>query len=114
MERIGIEQLLLLLFFILLPLLNMWRQRAGRRPQRRVPQPPREPELRYRPEPRAPPPVRPEAARERAPARPPQEAPAPRRTRRAPTPVFRTKAELRRAIVLMSILGPCRGSEPPA
>jgi hypothetical protein len=58
-----------------------------------------------RPVPPPPPPVETAPAPHVLPAAPP---PA-----RAPHPLFRTPQDLRRAIVAMTVLGPCRAQEPP-
>lgn len=61
---------------------------------------------------------RPAAPPSRAPA-PHEAAPAPRSVpatpppARAAHPLFRTRQDLRRAIVAMTVLGPCRAQEPP-
>jgi hypothetical protein len=51
----------------------------------------------------------------------PIQRPAPRAAPRGPAPrgelaatLFRTKGDLRRAIVLMTVLGPCRALDPPS
>lgn len=58
---------------------------------------------------------RPVPPRPTAPA--PNEAPAPRLARAAPAraahPLFRTRQDLRRAVIAMTVLGPCRAQEPP-
>jgi len=111
------EQILLLLLFVLVPLFNLlvrWLRRRAREQQRPIP-----------PEPRATDPV---GREERPPARMPPRArviePAlpregPREMRPAPRPqpVIRRagplggRAAVRRAVVAMTILGPCRGLE---
>lgn len=109
-----LEQILFLLIFLLIPVLNFL-ARALRRhvwppaPEDEAP-PGRSPE----PAPRAsarptPPPRVRERPREVPPLAPPAAAPAPRSKRaRLDT------GDVRRAIVLMAILGPCQGVEPPA
>jgi len=118
MRSLRPEQLLLLLLFVLVPLFNLllrWLQRRAREQQRPVPAEPRaaEPEGREELPARMPPRVR-----VIEPARPregPREAPpAPR-----PQPLIRRagpmggRAAVRRAVVAMTILGPCRGLEEP-
>jgi hypothetical protein len=125
MRSLRLEQILLLLVFVLVPLFNLllrWLQRRAREQQRPVPAEPRAAEPVAREE-RLPAPM-PPRARVIGPARPrqgPRETPpAPR-----PQPVNRRagplggRAAVRRAVVAMTILGPCRALEerpptPPA
>jgi hypothetical protein len=107
MQDIPLTQLLVLLAFILVPLINLLLERMRRRFET---QPPREPPR--QPAPRTigkPPPVEVVAsARERVLARartemPPRSGP-PLRDRA----FFGSRRDLRRAILLMAVLGPCR------
>jgi len=119
MRSLRLEQILLLLLFVVVPLLNVlvrWLQRRAREPQRPVPAEPRAAEPVAREKwPRAPLPPR---ARMIEPALPRE---GPRETRPAPRPqpVVRRarplggRAAVRRAVVAMTILGPCRGLEEP-
>jgi len=124
MRSLRPEQILLLLVFVLVPLLNLlvrWLQRRAREQQRPVPAEPRaaEPEGREKLPARMPPRVRViEPARTREGPR--ETPPAPR-----PQPVIRRagplggRAAVRRAVVALTILGPCRALEehpptPPA
>jgi hypothetical protein len=121
MRSFRLEQVLLLLVFVLVPLLNLlvrWLQRRAREQRRPVSAEPRAAEPVAREE-RLPAPM-PPRVRVIEPARPrqgPRETPpAPR-----PQPVIRRAGPLggpagvRRAIVAMTILGPCRALEehPP-
>ena len=120
MRSLRLEQVLLLLLVVLVPLFNMlvrWLQRRARERQRPVPVEPQAAE----PVGRAgrPPAPMPPRVRVIEPAHPeagPRESPpAPR-----PRPVVRRagplggRAAVRRAVVAMTILGPCRGLEEPA
>ncbi len=114
----ALEQLLILVIFILLPLINwaLQRSRRGRDSEPQAPRPPRPlPEARRaRQEPTARVAV-PQATAERLSM--PQATPPPpadfwrHDLRRRLVP--RTRQELRHAIIMMTILGPCRALEPP-
>ncbi len=118
MRSLRPEQIILLLVFILVPLLNLlvrWIQRRARERRRPVPVEPRAAEAAAggKGPPALPPRVRViepalpgEGTRMAPPAPPPQ-------------PVMRRvgplggRAAVRRAVVAMTILGPCRGLEEP-
>jgi hypothetical protein len=111
------EQILLLLVFVLVPLFNLlvrWLQRRAREQQRPMPAKPSaiDPVGREeRPPARMPPRVRViEPARPREGPREPPPAPRPQPVIRRAGPLG-GRAEVRRAIVAMTILGPCRGLE---
>jgi hypothetical protein len=110
MPDIPFAQLLILLAFILVPLINWLLQRMQRRfqGQARRTQPPRE----SAPRTYAPPPVEVvTSARERV--RTPDlleiARPAGRQLRKRS--LFRNRRDLRRAIILMTVLGPCRAAD---
>jgi hypothetical protein len=116
MRSLTPEQLLLLAIFLLVPLLNLTARWLRRRLARHAP-PSREAEA-VAEQAGAPPPPRsrrgtagpgppPEQPRRRPPPAPP--APGPRRRPGA----LGGPRGLRRAIVMMTILGPCRALEPP-
>jgi hypothetical protein len=108
----SVEQLLFLVLFVLLPLLNMLRKalRKRRLPAPPVPEAGRAEPRPVRPAPMVLPPV-PELARPppraRTAERRPVQAAERRRTDFSPS-------HIRRGIVLMTILGPCRALEPEA
>jgi hypothetical protein len=115
----SIEQLFFLGILLLVALVNFLRQAQARR-QRRGP----EPRAEAPPEEREPPPLalpprviippsRPPALEERPRARAPMPRPAPPPPRRARR-LLGSHREVRRAIVLVSLLGPAPGLEPPA
>jgi hypothetical protein len=120
MRSLRPEQILLLLLFVMVPLLNLlvrWLQRRAREQQQRpVPVEPRAAEpVRREGRPPAPLPPRARLIEPALPREGPRETlPAPR-----PQPVLRRprplggRAAIRRAIVAMTILGPCRGVEEP-
>ena len=119
MRSLRPEQILLLLLFVLVPLINLlvrWLRRRAREQQRPAPVEPRATEPVAREE-RPPVPV-PPRVRVIEPALPregPREAPPAPPLR----PVIRRAGSLggrlavRRAVVAMTILGPCRGLEEP-
>jgi hypothetical protein len=110
LKNVTIEQILVLIVFVLLPLLNWLLRRLGRRREHQPPLPPYDPERRQpvsEPRSRAPQP-----ARDRIQAREAPPAPAEVRRREISTnSLFRTRVEMRRAIILMTILGPCRAAD---
>src|SRR5688572_27920697 len=117
MRSLRPEQILLLLVFLLVPLLNLlvrWLQRRAREQQRRVPAEPPMAEPAPPegwPSRRMPrviePPLSQEAPRQETRRKTPRAA-APVRDRAAP---LGGPAAVRRAIVAMTILGPCRELE---
>ena len=114
MKNVSVEHILLILFlFILLPLLNWLLRRLGRRRERQPPQPPYIPAPRQEATVSEPDIPSPQPTRHRI--QPREAPPAPAAVRRrgiSPNSLFRTRAEMRRAIILMTILGPCRASDP--
>jgi hypothetical protein len=110
MRNLG--QILLLLFFIALPLLNFLLQRARKRRHHPVPQEKPVEQMFYQAQttlPRA----TPRAAGDRmhgSPARavaPPANNPLTKRS------LLGTTRDVRRGIVIMTLLGPCRAFDPP-
>lgn len=119
MRSLRPEQIILLLVFILVPLLNLlvrWIQRRARERRRPVPVEPRAAEAAAGG--KGPPAALPPRVRVIEPALPGEGTrmapPAP-----PPQPVMRRvgplggRAAVRRAVVAMTILGPCRGLEEP-
>jgi hypothetical protein len=126
MRSLTLQQLILLLIVVLLPLLNLlgrWLQRRMQEQSGRVPQPDGreewppmgrvpEPEAARAWAPDAVPRVRPtEPALSREESRATRSAPRPRRRLR-PRPLA-GRAGAKHAIIAMTILGPCRGLEEP-
>jgi hypothetical protein len=109
------EQILMLAVFVLVPLLNLVvrllrRHLAGQLPRETQPEAPDTP-ARVRTLPSGP-----SARRAEARAIPPRVPPpvaAARRSRRRPRVHLGSAREVRRGLVLMAVLGPCRGLEPP-
>jgi hypothetical protein len=127
MERFPVE-LLYVLGFIAIVLFNFIAQRAARRRQQegeaQAPLPPAreeplEDELPKEELPedywgRTPTPPPPAAVLAPRPAPPPVLAPPPRPRRVHPVrALLKDRRDLRRAVVLMMVLGPCRAQEPP-
>ena len=119
MRSLRPEQILLLLVFILVPLVNLlvrWLQRRAREWQRPVPVEPRaaEPAARGKGPPAAIPPrvrvIEPALPGEGTRKAPPAPPPQPVMHRGGPLGGW---AAVRRAVVAMTILGPCRGLEEP-
>jgi hypothetical protein len=105
------ELIILLGLFILIPLANYVLERMRRRYQP-PPEPRRVPDMGLR---RQAAPTAPAASapRERAPQARPAGAIQPSRRREIRHTLFRTRRDLRRTIIAMTILGPCRAYDPP-
>jgi hypothetical protein len=115
LRNVTVQQILLLIIFVALPLLNWLLRRVRQRRERQIPQPPTMPEMRRRAtvsEPRSLAPQ--QLTRDRIQAQETPRAPVagPQRGN-SKSSLFRRKAEMRRAIILMTILGPCRAADPP-
>jgi hypothetical protein len=105
----NLTPVLLLILFALLPLVNYILSRLRRRFQQ--PPPPRQPmpDLGFRRQ------AAPSAARdtrEAAPLTPPAQPVMPRRELGSKRALFMTRRDLRRAIIAITILGPCRAKQP--
>lgn len=111
MKNFNLAPVVLLLIFLLIPLANYFLNRLKQRfePPARPRQPMPDMGLRRQPAPLSAPP----ATRAAVPATPPTEAILPRRSRESRRALFRTRREMRRAIIAMTVLGPCRANEPP-
>jgi hypothetical protein len=108
MQDIPFGQLLILIAFILFPLLNWLLQRMQRRFETQTPrQPPPQPAPRTFTKP---PLEVVSSATERArPASLPENRPA--SSRRRKRSLFRNRGDLRHAIILMTVLGPCHAND---
>ena len=111
MQDIPLTQILLLLAFILFPLINWLLQRMQRRFETQAPrQPPPQPAPRTFAKP---PPIEIIVpSREQLPAAGLPEPSLFRRNRSVKRSLFRSRRDLRRAIILMTVLGPCRANDP--
>ena len=110
MQDIPFAQIFVVLAFILFPLINWLLQRTQRRFETQTPrQPPPQPAPRTF----AKPPLEVvTSGRERV--RPPNLPENPRVSSQSrKRSLFRDRRDLRRAIILMSVLGPCRANDPP-
>jgi hypothetical protein len=112
MQDIPFTQILVLLAFILFPLINWLLQRMQRRFEHQAPrQPPPQPAPRTFAKP---PPVEVIASsRQRMPVAEIIEPPLSRRNQSIRRSLFRSRRDLRRAIILMTVLGPCRANDSP-
>ena len=112
MQDIPLGQLLILIAFILVPLISTLLERVRRRRfERQAPrqEPPRQPSPRTFVKP---PELKLTApASERVPAREVGKILSPPRRRRRNRINFASRRDLRRAIILMAVLGPCRAVE---
>ena len=107
MKNFSLGPILLLILFVVIPLVNYFLNRRARRFEQ--PTAARQPmaDMGFRRQAAsraAPEPVHMTAPKAEI---PPRRARAPRRGR------FMTRREMRRAIILMTVLGPCRANEPP-
>jgi len=112
MENVCIGQILLLLFFIVLPLVNFLLQRVRKRREHQSPQEkPVEPMLRR--EQTTPPLPTPRAAGNRVHGSPARSVTPLARHRLTKRSLLGTPRDVRRGIVIMTLLGPCRAFDPP-
>ena len=116
MRDVGLEQIILLLIFILVPLINFIMHRVRRRPEdnmskeQSVESIPRRTQAR----PTTGVPKLAEFRTRAAASQAPTISSAPLATSRSPNrALLRTPRDLRRAIIIMTILGPCRAYDPP-
>ncbi|MGH7334783.1 MAG: hypothetical protein ACREKS_18970 [Candidatus Rokuibacteriota bacterium] len=109
----SVEQLLFLVLFVLIPLINVLRRVLRKRPTPPVPEAVRAESMPALPPPRVLQPV-PEFARPPARATAAERRPAEVAEQRRQTPYRFSPSAVRRGIVLMTILGPCRALEPEA
>ncbi|HXV81897.1 MAG TPA: hypothetical protein VEG60_18610 [Candidatus Binatia bacterium] len=106
----NLAPVVLLILFALLPLINYILSRLRRRFQQPPPQRQPAPDMGFRRQ------AAPSAARETREAprmTPPTEPIMPRRDLGSRRALFITRRDLRRAIIAMTVLGPCRANEPP-
>jgi len=110
MPDIPFTQILVLLAFILFPLINWLLQRMQRRFESQAPR-----RLPPQPAPRtfakAPPTEVIASSRERMPPAKVPETLLSRRNQSIKRSFFRSRGDLRRAIILMTVLGPCRAND---
>ena len=113
MRKLSFEWIVLLLVFVVIPLANYVLGRMRRRFEQ--PRPTRQPmpDMGFRRQAApAPTPASP-APRERAQEAPPNRVLASSRSRWSRKTLFRTQRDVRRVIVAMTVLGPCRAYDPP-
>ena len=114
MKTPSLEQILILLLFIVLPLLNLLFQRVKRRSEGKHPEDESRLEIAQRARAIPPHPPEPRISRDRPHGlqAPTVSTPLPRR-RSVKKLTLGGRREIRRGIILMAILGPCRASDPP-
>ena len=112
MRNFSIEPIILLIIFILIPLANYVLERMRRRFEQSGPRQP-VPDMGFRRQ--AAPNLTPAspAPRERAQETPPYRVVASSRSRWSRKTLFRSRRDMRRVIVAMTVLGPCRAYDPP-
>jgi hypothetical protein len=111
----SFEQIILLMIFILAPLINFVMQRVRRRLEHHIPREESVTQMRRQPQATPPPSPVPREARERPPSRaqaPTVSAPL-RRGRFIKRSLLGDIRGVRRGIILMTVLGPCRAFDPP-
>jgi hypothetical protein len=110
MRNLG--QILLLLLFILAPLLNFLLQRARKRRHHPIPQEKSVEQMFHQAQTTLPRPT-PRAAGDRVHRSPARTGTPPASNRLTKRPLLGTTRDVRRAIVIMTLLGPCRAFDPP-
>jgi hypothetical protein len=110
----DIGQIVILILFILLPLLNLIIRRITTHPERRLSEDESRGQVRRRgePSPRSRPLPRASRALEHE-IRPPTVTTVSRK-RFSKRAIFQTRRDARRGIILMTVLGPCRAFDPPS
>jgi len=114
MRTPSLEQILILLLFIVLPLLNLLFQRVKRRSEGKHPEKESGPQVAQRARATVALPPEPRISRDRLHGlqAPTVSTPLPRR-RSVKKLTLGGRREIRRGIILMAVLGPCRASDPP-
>ena len=113
MRNFSIEPIILLIIFILIPLANYVLERTRRRFEPPTPSRQPMPDMGMRRQAAPVPTPTSSAPRERAQVAPPNRILAPSRSRWSRKTLFRTRRDVRRVIVAMTVLGPCRAYDPP-
>ncbi len=111
MKNFSFEPIIVLIIFILLPLANYVLARMRRRFEQPSPTRQPMPDMGFRRQ-TAPAPAS-AAPRERAQEAPPNRTLASPRSHWSRRTLFRTRRDVRRVIVSMTVLGPCRAYDPP-
>jgi hypothetical protein len=111
MKNFDLTPIIVLIIFVLIPLLNYILKRMARRFDHPTPSREPMPDMGFRRH--AAPSSAPAANREPAHVTPPTEAMTPPRNRGSRPALFRTRGDVRRAIIAMTLLGSCRAYEPP-
>jgi hypothetical protein len=111
MKNFDLVAIVVLIIFVLIPLLNYILNRMAQRLEHPTPTRQPTPDMGFRRQ--AAPSSASAANREPPHATPPTEAMTPRRSRGSRPVLFRTRGDVRRAIIAMTLLGPCRAYDPP-
>jgi hypothetical protein len=110
MKNFDLPAIILLLVFVLIPLLNYILKRMARRFEQPTPSRQPMPDIGFRRQ--AAPPSASAGDREGPDVSPPSEAMTQRRSRGSRPALFRTRSDVRRAMIAMAILGSCRAYDP--
>ena len=113
MRNFSFEPIILLIIFILIPLANYVLERMRRRFEPPTPSRQPMPDMGMRRQAALPPAPASSAPRERAQAAPPSRILAASQGRWSRKTLFGTRRDVRRVIVAMTVLGPCRAYDPP-
>jgi hypothetical protein len=113
MRNFSFEPIILLIIFILITLANYVLERMRRRYEQPSPARQPMPDMGVRRQAAPAPALGSPAPRERAQTAPPNRILALSRSGWSRKTLFRTRRDVRRVIVAMTVLGPCRAYEPP-
>lgn len=114
MKTPSLEQIVLLIVFILLPLFNLVMQRMKRRPKSQPPKEEPATPIRRQAQATPPPPPTPRAFRHQDYGSQAPTISTPRsRSHTTKRLLLETSQDVRRGIIHMTILGPCRAFDPP-
>jgi len=113
MRDFNIEPIIVLIIFILIPLANYVLERMRRRFEPPSPRRQPMPDMGFPRQAAPAPTTASHAPRERAQEAPPNRVLASSRSRWSRKTLFRTRRDVRRVIVAMTVLGPCRAYDPP-
>jgi hypothetical protein len=111
MRDFDLGPIIFLIVFVVIPFINYVLNRMRRRFDQPTPTPQPMPDMGIRRQ--AAPAPTPTAPRERPEAAAPSSILAPSRSRWSRKTLFRSRRDVRRIIVAMTVLGPCRAYDPP-
>jgi hypothetical protein len=114
MQTPSFEQIILLIVFILAPLINFVMRQVRRRLEDQMPEAESEPQMRRQVQVTQTPPPTPQASRTRVHRLQAPTISAPLSTSRfTKKSLLGTSRDVRRGIIIMTLLGPCRAFDPP-